>query len=199
MGTIYLIGRHPYARLERALGVALYADETTQRGALRGRLKRLLTLGIPAPDPEQRARRQYSLEEAHQLLAVLLMEDAGLDPLVAAPALKKLWANNMRKLAENAAAAKDSIMIVMTLCTVTGPWRTGDPNAALLYVYLTPRRKERVLQRYRQQGRSEAESLLLADEIVRAADDLREEDGWLAVRNFSVKAKKLEAVLNEEI
>jgi hypothetical protein len=66
----------------------LGADEATQKGALRGRLKRLSTLGLPASTPGKGSRRSYSWEETNQLLVALLMEDAGLDPSWSQPPSK---------------------------------------------------------------------------------------------------------------
>jgi hypothetical protein len=194
----YRTGYFGYAALERALGAALYADAITQRGALRGRLKRLLTLGIPAPE-SGKGRRQYSLEEAHQLLLALLLEDAGLDPTLVAAAVKKLWARNMSQHARLAAQAEENpIWLEMRLQIVTGPWRTGDPQTALPFVRLVSRIDMRSLRKYREQRMTEAQARLNADEVVRAANSLREQEGWLVFRNFTEKAKKLETVLNEE-
>ena len=67
---------------QQALGETFGADREAQQGALRGRLKRLSTLGLPASGPGKGARRRYSWEQANQLLIALLMEDAGLDPVV---------------------------------------------------------------------------------------------------------------------
>src|SRR5262245_60467 len=97
----FATGAYVYGQIERALGAALYADAATTVGALRGRLKRLSTLGLPGSGPGKGSRRLYSLEEAHQLLVALLMEDAGLDPVVVAPAVKKAWVHNLAD-AENA-------------------------------------------------------------------------------------------------
>src|SRR5262249_28263307 len=151
---------------ERALGVALHAeDKPTQQGALRGRLKRLATLGLPAAGPGKGSRRQYSREEAHQLLVALMMEDAGLDPVVVARAVRKLWAPNMRRHAEAAAsAAKDNpVLIELRLQTVTGPWRTGNPHAALPWVRLLRRFHEREIEQHKKRGLVGFEVLYRAD------------------------------------
>src|SRR5262249_3601955 len=148
----FVTGAFAYARVEQALGAALYADAEIQRGALRGRLKRLLTLGLPENGPGKGSRRLYSLEEAHQLLVALLLEDAGLDPTVVAPAVKKAWANNLAERAENATSAEaktNPIVLLMMLQTVTGPWRTGDAHAAVPLVYLKPRLNKKTLEIYR--------------------------------------------------
>jgi hypothetical protein len=197
----YATGAYSYGRLERALGVALYAeDKATQQGALRGRLKRLATLGLPAVGPGKGSRRQYSLEEAHQLLVALMMEDAGLDPVVVAAAVLKLWANNMRRDARLAASATEDnpIWIELRLRTVTGPWRTGNPHEALPWVQLVSRLHGPTLNQGAKRGIKGFELRYRADQVSTAADSLREEEGWLAFRNFSQKAAKLETVLNKE-
>ena len=98
----FVDGRYPYGAIERSLGAVFGADTATQRGALRGRLKRLSTLGLPEVSPGKGTRRQYSFEQACQLLIALLMEDAGLDPIVVARAVKNAWP----ELAEKVEAAE---------------------------------------------------------------------------------------------
>jgi hypothetical protein len=202
----YATGVYSYGRLERALGVALHAeDKATQQGALRGRLKRLATLGLPTTGPGKGSRRQYSLEEAHQLLVALMMEDAGLDPVVVARAVLKLWVPNMRRHAKDAAsAAKDNpIVIELRLQTVTGPWRTGNPHEALPWVRLMPHFHPPAIKQYTKSGSPESEVRHRADNVRSAVDSLlaeedsREERGWLAFHNFSQKAAKLKTVLKE--
>jgi hypothetical protein len=198
----FATGAYPYSRVERGLGNALYADEATQRGALRGRLKRLLTLGLPENGTGKGSRRLYSLEEAHQLLVALLMEDAGLDPVVVAPAVKKAWAHNLAD-AENAtsteAKTKNPIILIMMLQTITGPWRTGNPHEAVPLVYLKPRSNRRAFERYRKQGINAANAARIADEVTSGFDNAHEDEGWFVVRNYTLKAEKLEDVLKGKI
>ena len=47
----FVDGRYPYGAIERSLGAVFGADTAIQRGALRGRLKRLSTLGLPRCPP----------------------------------------------------------------------------------------------------------------------------------------------------
>ena len=199
----FVTGAFAYARVEQALGAALYADAEIQRGALRGRLKRLLTLGLPENGPGKGSRRLYSLEEAHQLLVALLMEDAGLDPTVVAPAVKKAWPNNLAERAENATRAEaktNPIVLLMMLQTITGPWRTGDAHTAVPLVYLKPRLNKEAFERYRSKkyrelGISEVAAVRMADEVTSGFDNAREDEGWFVARNYTQKAEKLEAVL----
>jgi hypothetical protein len=201
----FATGAYAYGQVERALGAALYADTATQQGSLRGRLKRLSTLGLPASGPGKGSRRLYSLEEAHQLLVALLMEDAGLDPVVVAPAVEKAWMNNLAKNAATAtseeAKTKNPIIIKMALQTVTGPWRTGDANTAVHFVRLVPRSNRRAVKRYLEMKTkppiTPEQAEQLADEVAGGIgfDSWREEDGWFVVRNYTTKAEKLEDAL----
>src|SRR5262245_55386556 len=88
----FATGVYRYAQIERGLALTLGADKATQKGPLRGRLKKLSVLGLPADGPGKGSRRLYSREEANQLLLALLMEDCGLDPVVVAAAVKTTWA-----------------------------------------------------------------------------------------------------------
>jgi hypothetical protein len=212
-------GIYSYGKVERALGAALYADKTIQAGALRGRLKRLSTLGLPEGGPGKGARRLYSLEEAHQLLVAILMEDAGLDPVVVARAVKKAWPMNLTANAKEA-TVKDTrdrtingvfvhgnpIILDMRLSTVTGPWRTGDPDAGLKWVRLIPRYNKRSYANLRKhwavlkkRGWTEADLLRQIDEVGQGYNDLDEADGWLVVRNYSQKAWTLESALGKDL
>lgn len=63
-------------------------------------------------------------EEANQILLALLMEDAGLDPVVVAAAIKTAWkdvAANVR-LATSDKASSNPMMLHLRLQTFTGPW-----------------------------------------------------------------------------
>src|SRR5262245_55172679 len=90
-----------YGPLEVALGAALGVGTAVAQGAMRGRLKRFGTLGLPGGNPGKGTRRLYSQEQAMQLLIALLMADAGLDPVVIVPAIMNTWAR-MRRNVERA-------------------------------------------------------------------------------------------------
>jgi hypothetical protein len=213
----FMARRYGYARLECGIGAALDADEAVQRGALRSRIKRLARLGLPAPLPEeQEGRRAYSLEEAHQLLVALLMEDAGLDPTVVARAVKRAWPRNLAD-AKNAtsteAKTKNPIILFMMLQTVTGPWRTGNPREAVPLVYLKPRSDRKSFPRYvefyrrhyQKQGLEAANAKQMAelaaeqkaDQVTDGFDRAHEDEGWFVARDYTVKATKLEDTLKK--
>jgi hypothetical protein len=188
-------GIYQYAQVERALAATLGADAATQKGALRGRLKRLGSLGLPSSAPGKGTRRSYSLEEINQLLIALLMEDAGLDPVVVAAAVKTTWrhlARNIR-LATEKAATTNPMMLHLQLQTFTGPWndKARDPRAALPWIGLNPRIDERAKAKYRDHGfRDESDNVLMMLD--------RNEPGWFAVRNYTAEALKLQAALSRE-
>ena len=142
----FYTGHYGYGLIERALGAALNVDESVQRGALRSRLKRFAQLGLPESLKGQEGRRLYSQEECHQMLVALLLGNLGLDPIVVARAVKKVWKQNLRRGAIEAAqeAGKqidDPMVLHATLRVVSGPWRTKDPNTALTITALQRRSK----------------------------------------------------------
>jgi hypothetical protein len=150
----FATGHYGYGLIERALGNALNVGESVQRGALRSRLKRFAQLGVPESLEGQEGRRLYSQEECHQMLVTLLLGNLGLDPLVTARAVKKVWKQNLRRGAMEAAQEGDArargikiehpdnpMVLHANLRVVTGPWRTKDPNAALTITHLERRSK----------------------------------------------------------
>jgi len=209
--------RYGYGLLERALGAALDAGEAVQRGALRGRIKRLARLGLPAPLPEeQEGRRAYSLEEAHQILVAILMEDAGLNPTVVARAVKRAWSRNLadvKNATNTEARTKYPIILFMMLQTVIGPWRTGNPHEAVPIFYLKPRSDRKAFGRYvefyrrhfQKQGLEAADAKRMAelaaewraDQVVDGFDHAHKDEGWFVARDYTAKAIKLEDVLKE--
>jgi hypothetical protein len=209
--------RYGYGLLERALGAALDADEEVQRGALRSRIKRLARLGLPAPLPEEwEGSRAYSLEEVHQILIAILMEDAGLDPTVVARAVKKAWVRNLAD-AKNAtsteARTKNPIILFIMLQAVRGPWRTGNPHDAVPLVYLKPRSDRRSFGRYvefyrryfQKQGLDAEDAKRMAelmaewkaDQVTDGFDHAQKDEGWFAACDYTAIAIKLEDVLKE--
>jgi hypothetical protein len=201
-------GHYGYGLLEQALGAALEVGENLQRGPMRSRLKRLASLGLPAPLRGQEGRRLYSLEEGHQLLVALLLENLGLDPVVVARAVNKAWARNLAAGAQGAAkeaSAEDSkkfennpIVLYANLRIVTEPWRTGDPNTALHYIVLRRRYDGVAIARYREKHKmSTADAFRQADEILLAFNGLRSGE-WMAGLNYSEVANKFQAALHKD-
>jgi hypothetical protein len=183
---------YAYGQIERALGVTLGADSATQQGALRGRLKRLSTLGLPPSGPGKGQRRPYNWEEACQLLVALLMEDAGLDPVAIVPAIKNTWpklANKVMMATSDKALADNPMWLRLQLQTVTGPWSTKNPLSAVPWIAVVPRYDERsralsAKHRFRDES----------DNIVSLLNV--ERPGWFAVRNLTAEVSKLQAALH---
>src|SRR6516164_172564 len=87
----FVTTRYPYGVLERALGEVFRASEKVQRSTLRGRLKRLATLGLPGVGRGKGQRILYSREQSAQLLVALLMAELGIDPTVIVRLVKEHW------------------------------------------------------------------------------------------------------------
>jgi hypothetical protein len=185
-------GRYAYAEIERGLGATLGAGEKAQKGALRGRLKRLSTLGLPSEGPGKGKRRLYSWEEANQLLIALLMEDAGLNPVSVVPAIKNTWprlANKVRLATSDKALAGNPVWLKLQLQTITGPWITKDPLSAVPWIAVVPRYDERSRTLSAKHQFKDG-----SDNIVNLLDDDR--PGWFAVRNLTAEVSKLQAALH---
>jgi hypothetical protein len=181
-----------YVRVEDALGAMMGADREQQQGALRGRLKKLSTLGLPPAGPGKGARRRYSLDQIYQLAIALLVEDAGVDPTAAVPALNNVWpaiARNVRRAPE--CKPENPMMITLRLETVAGPWRTRDPLSAMPWITVAPRIDERARARYRKH-RFKDES----DTVVMLID--RNQPGWVATRNLTDRLRVLLTALHSE-
>jgi hypothetical protein len=186
-------GGYSYAELELALGAMLGADAATQQGALRGRLKRLSTLGVPGSGPGKGSRRLYSWEEVVQLAVALLMEDAGLDPVVVAKAITTTWhglANKAVRAGE--ALPNNPMLLTLRLSHISGPWRTGDPVSSVPRIGIVPFIDER--------ARAWAARHKRETEIYSVLDMLRRQDepSFLAVRNLTDELVRLRAALPTE-
>jgi hypothetical protein len=80
----------------------------------------------------------------------LLLCNVGLDPTVVARAVKKVWKQNLKQAAieaaQEAGVAKkktgNPIVLCAILRVVSEPWRTGDPNTALTLFALRRRFNE---------------------------------------------------------
>jgi hypothetical protein len=176
-----------YGSLELALGAALGVGAVVSRGALRSRLKKFGTLGLPGDGPGTGARRRYSLEQATQLLVGLFMVDAGLDPTVVVPAIKQCWPN-IRANAQRATRQEAPIWIMLRL-QFTKPWHTGDPRDVVPWISVFPRTDpKRPPAWYAERGfRDESDNVLMRLD--------RDEPGWVAFRNLSTAAQTLQTAL----
>jgi hypothetical protein len=182
-----------YAAVERALGVMMGTSDTdTRQGALRGRLKRLLVLGLPPGGPGTGSRRLYSWEEVTQLGIALLLEDADVEPVAVVRALQNTWRHLANKVRLAADCPTDNpMMITIRLTAVSGPWRTGDPLSAMPWITIERRIDERAKARYRKHGfKDESDNVLMQID--------RDKPGWVATRNLTADLRRLQAALHEE-
>jgi hypothetical protein len=203
-----------YGELERALGVMLDAGKEGL-GALRGRLKRLSTLGIPGDGAGKGSRRRYSWEECCLLAIALLLEDAGLDPVVVAAALKNVWPQLARRALAAIEASTDNPMMLMIseLEAIAGPWRTGDPlTSRPFWISVTPQMDERAKARrvalwrkhYANAIRVDPSVNTLIDELAKhqAYDLVMKQDrnnrGWLLARNLTDRLNVLRTALEQK-
>ena len=179
-------GRYAYGEIERALGVTLGGDETAQKGALRGRLKRLSTLGLPAGGPGKGTRRLYSEDEALQLLLALLLADLGIDPVLIVPRIKTVWPGlGKRVRSADKAPADNPTMLTVRLCEVKGPWGAKEP----LWIGVMPRRDKRSQAFAKKHGfRDES------DNVVTTMD--WDESDWFCVRNLTIEVTKMQTALH---
>jgi hypothetical protein len=176
--------RYSYGELEQALGAVFNADQDAQRGALRGRLKRLSTLGLLTGGPGKGSRRRYSWEEANQLLIALMMGDAGLDPVVIVQAIKAIWPKVAHRVAAATSAkarAGNPMLLVLQLQSMSGPFRTGNPLSAVPWIGVMPLVDERARAKQKEHGfRDTSNNILTMFE--------QTTPNWLAVRDLTAAA-----------
>jgi hypothetical protein len=188
-----------YAAVEHALAAMMGTTDTaTQEGQLRGRLKRLLVLGLPPAGPGKGTRRRYSWEEVCQLGIALLLEDADVEPVAVVQALQNVWrhvANKVRLAAD--CPADNPMMLTVRLTAVSGPWRTGDPVSAMPWITIDRRIDERAYARYRKQGLTHEAAHLRADNVLLLIN--RNEPGWVATIDLTAALSKLQAALHEKV
>lgn len=73
------------------MGAVFGVDGVTQQSALRGRIKHLQRLGLPGLNPGKGARLDYSVEQASQWLLVLLLSEAGVEPVLGVKLVRDSW------------------------------------------------------------------------------------------------------------
>ena len=125
---------YSYAELEKALGKTFDLTPAQATGPLRGRLKHLQRLGIGAGVGKGK-RWQYPKEIAQQWLICLLLEQLGLDPTVAANAVKANWEKILsnwmdRAVARQAVDTNNHVILLIRSEMMTASW-TGGPGLTL--------------------------------------------------------------------
>jgi hypothetical protein len=181
-------GRYVYGEIERALGQTLGADAAAQKGALRGRLKRLSTLGLPPGGPGKGSRRLYSTDESLQLLLALLLADLGIDPTLIVPKIATVWSHLKHRIrAAGSAPANNPMMLTVRLCEVSAPWNGKGKEP--LWIGVVPRFDERSRAYARKHG--------FRDESDNVATVMRwDESDWFCVRNLTAEVVKMQAALH---
>jgi hypothetical protein len=122
--------------------------------------------------------------EASQLLICLLLEDAGLDPVIVVPAVKFSWPQ-LRPWVETASAnqAKQNPMLLHArIRIVTGPWEDKNPASAMPQIGISPLWGPIGLER----GAGSIPDFLLSQPT----------RGWHAFRNLTAEMLKLEQALH---
>jgi len=88
-----MAGGYSYKTVEKAL-MAVFA---ARQGALRGRLKRIQTLGLPGGGPGKGQRASYSYEQVCDWLLTLEFEGFGFPPVTAVQMVNQ-WNSRLSKL-----------------------------------------------------------------------------------------------------
>ena len=115
---------YPYARVERALA-AVFGIAADRRGPMRARLKHLNSLGMPGLKVGKGQRIAYSLEQIAQWLVALLIEETGVDPVVAAGLVKETWSHGIgdgTRLAMGEESAENHVFLKLRPQLMTGSW-----------------------------------------------------------------------------
>jgi hypothetical protein len=86
----FVLPLYSYAAVEAALA-AVFGVDAENRGPLKGRLKHLNRLGLPGLKSRKGARISYSGEHVAKWLVALLLEEAGIDPIVAVKLIEAAW------------------------------------------------------------------------------------------------------------
>jgi hypothetical protein len=134
----FVIGRYSYADVEPALAAALAID-STELPALRARLKRFASMGLPDSAPGTGKHRRYSSEDVGLLLIVLLLHSLGLSPAAAIttikrPDIRKRLASLLRSAADAEATKKNNPNVVFLTVRVEDPGRTPSGASPVVMI-----------------------------------------------------------------
>jgi hypothetical protein len=116
--------RYTYAQTERALA-AVFKVDVNRRGPLKARLKHLNALGLPGLKVGKGQRIAYTFEWIAQLMVALLIEETGVDPIVAAKLVKGTWEMSTGDWVRQAADEKSKdnhVFLKLQPLLMTGPW-----------------------------------------------------------------------------
>jgi DNA-binding transcriptional MerR regulator len=183
----FVIGRYLFADVEPALAAALDLGPA-ELPALRARLKRFASMGLPASAPGTGSRRKYSSEDVGLLLVVLLLHSLGLSPAAAIAAIKrpetrKHLALLLRWAADAEATRKQNPNPVYLSVRVEDPGKTPPSSSPVIWIGGFRRRSKTVAG-----GNPET----FVDLLERVE---RDPELWLGIRNLTLPVVRLQSAL----
>jgi hypothetical protein len=182
----FVIGRYLYGDVEPALAAALDLGPT-ELPALRARLKRFASMGLPDSAPGTGKQRRYSTEDVGLLLIVLLLHSLGLSPAAAIatikrPETRKHLALLLRWAADAEATRKEDPNLVYLTVRVEDPDRT--PGSSPVIWIGGFRRWSKTVP-----GGNPETVLDLLERVE------RDPELWLGIRNLTLPVARLRAAL----
>ena len=177
----FVIGRYLYADVERALAVALDLGPT-ELPALRARLKRFASMGLPDSAPGTGKQRRYSTEDVGLLLILLLLHSLGLSPAAAIatiklPGIRKNLAYWLRCAADAEATRKQNPNPVYLMVRAEDPGKTPPGSSPVIWIG--------GFRRYSKTGNPETVAHLLDRDL----------ELWLGIRNLTLHVARLRGAL----
>ncbi len=122
--------RLAYSVIERALAILFGADETAQRGWLRGRIQNLRKLGLAPPSPGAGRAIGYTQDDADKWLIAIEFGLLHVDPSTSISFIQEHW-NDLEKVIEKARRSKHhetDVVLTMRINPVMSKtpeiWRT---------------------------------------------------------------------------
>jgi hypothetical protein len=134
----FVTGRYLYADIESALAPALELGPA-ELPALRARLKRFASMGLPGSAPGTGKHRRYSNEDAGLLLILLLLHGLGLSPAaviatIKRPDTRKHLALLLRWAADAEATRKNDPNLVYLTARVEDPGKTPARASPAIWI-----------------------------------------------------------------
>jgi hypothetical protein len=180
----FVIGRYLYADVERALATALDLGPAELK-ALRARLKRFASMGLPDSAPGTGKHRRYSTEDVGLLLILLLLHSLGLSPAAAIatikrPEIRKGLAFWLRCAADAEATRKQNPNLVYLAVRAEDPGKTPPGSSPVIWIGGLRRRSKTVPG-----GNPET--------VIDFLD--RDPELWLGIRNLTLPVARLRGAL----
>jgi hypothetical protein len=173
----FVTGRYLYADVERALAAALDVGPTELK-ALRARLKRFASMGLPDSAPGTGKHRRYSTEDVGLLLIVLLLHSLGLSPAAAIttimrPQIRKDLGLLLRWAADSEATRKQNPNLVYLTVRVEDPGKTASDSSPVIWI-----------GGFRRRSKTPVDDFLDRDPEL-----------WLGIRNLTLPVARLRGAL----